>query len=337
MSHIRPEIWNQVQSAAAVGDELIGRQAAPECTSRLLAAMDSRGRRHLLILLKPQDAEFRDTNSRGLTARTENLTVRENEPARYINILCEDPAGHAMLDLVGGEIAERLQGPHGSPGEIAARVLAKWRRFWGQLPQQLLSREAQIGLFSELWFLAYWLVPAVGPLRAAESWRGPHGARHDFEWPGLSVEIKGTSSARGRVHTINGIDQLETPDHGRLLLFSMRLREEAGAGNSLPLLCHACRQQLSADPAAEDLFDVGLIAVGYLSAHQEEYAKSRWRIIEDHLFEVRDGFPRIMRRSFQGGVPQGVEGVDYVINLGASDSFIVARKPLEAAAVLAVD
>ncbi|MFO1400122.1 MAG: PD-(D/E)XK motif protein [Steroidobacteraceae bacterium] len=337
MSLIRPEIWRQVESAAPAGDELVGRQAVPACTSRLLAAADSSGRRHLLILLYAQDAEFKDVNSRGLTARTEDLSVRESEPARYINLLCEDPAGHSMLDLVGGEIAERLQGPHGPPAEIAARVLAKWRRFWGQLPQQLLSRESQIGLFSELWFLAYWLVPAVGPLRAVESWRGPHGARHDFECQGLSIEVKGTSSARGRIHTINGIDQLEEPDAGQLLLFSLRLRDEAGAGNSLPLLCHACRQLLAVDSAAADQLDLGLISAGYLPTHEEEYSKNRWRVVEEHLFQVREGFPRITRHSFQGGIPQGIEGIDYVINLGSSDSYVVARKPSEAISILAAD
>jgi hypothetical protein len=335
MSLIEPDIWKQIESAGPAGDELVGRQAVPNSTSRVLAAVDSRGRRHLLVLLEQQDEPFRDASSRGLSAQTEDLTVRESQRARYINILCEDPAGHSMLDLIGGEIAERLVNSLVPPAELVSRVLAKWRRFWGHLPRQILTREAQIGLFAELWFLAYWLLPAVGVSQAVAMWRGPYGARHDFERQGLSIEAKGSSSSRGRIHTINGIEQLEEPENGHLFFFSMRLREEAGAGNSLPLLCQATRQHISADPEAEGLFDVGLITAGYLATHLDEYAKTRWRVVEEQLFRVDKDFPRIVRGSFPAGQPIGVEALDYEINLGAFDHLVIARRPGEAAPLLA--
>src|SRR5687768_12514986 len=64
----------------------------------------------------------------------------------------------------------------------------------------------------------------------------PFGARHDFEWQGKSIEIKTTVSTRGRIHKVNGIDQLRPPEHGELLFFSLRVREEASAANTLPKL-----------------------------------------------------------------------------------------------------
>jgi hypothetical protein len=335
MSVIHPDVWRQIESMSPVGEEFVGRQALPNCTTRVLAAMDGRGRRHLLVRLEGRDNPFRDASSRGLSALTEELTVRESDRARYINILCEEASGHAMLDLVGGDIADGLMDPNRLPAEVVGRVLAKWRRFWGHLPKQMLSREAQIGLFAELWFLGYWLLPAAGVVQAVTMWRGPHGSRHDFERQRLSIEVKGTSLTRGRIHTISGLDQLEEPENGQLLFFSLRVREEAGAGNSLPLLSDACRKLISSDPEAEDLFDASLISAGYLATHYDEYAKTRWRVVDEHLYRVGSDFPRIVRHSFTDGPPAGVEGVDYIINLAAFDQGIVARRPSEATTLLA--
>ena len=335
MSVVAPDIWQQLESTRPEGDRLIGRQAAPEATSRLLAALDSRGRRHLLIQLRPEDEAFHDASSRGLTADTAELTLGAGECARYINIVCEDPVGHAMLDLVAAELASRLQLADRAPSEMVSRVLAKWRRFWGQLPRQLLSQEARIGLFAELWFLAYWLIPVAGVAGAVRMWRGPYGARHDFERTGLSVEAKGTSSTRGRIHKINGIQQLEAPEGGRLFFFSLRLREEAGASNTLPMLIHACRGIISADPDAEGLFETGLITAGYLETHADEYARTHWRVLEELLFDTAENFPKITADRFVASVPPGVEDLDYIINLNTFDALVLARRASDAPAPLA--
>jgi hypothetical protein len=335
VSAIWQEVWTQIESSGPTGDELIGRQAAPDVTSRLLAAVDSRGRRHLLVSLEPADEAFRDASSRGLTVLTEDLSLGGGGNSRYINIACEEVAGHAMLDLIGAEIADRLRSTDGPPSETVARVLAKWRRFWGQLPRQLLTQEAQVGLFAELWFLTYWLIPAVGISAAAHMWRGPYGSRHDFERPGLSIEAKGTASTRGRIHKVNGIEQLQAPESGMLLFFSLRVREEAGANNTLPVLCHACRDLISQDADAEGLFETALIAAGYLPVHEEEYSKTRLRVLEELLFDTAADFPRITANSFSAGAPQGVEELDYTINLGTFDELIVARTPADALATLA--
>lgn len=330
MNPIPADIWRQVERLRPTGDELVARVALPEVTSRLLVSIDARGRRHLLVSLRQDDDAYKDVNSRGLSVVTHELIISGGGPKWYINVACEDSVGHPMLDLIGGEIAERLQADADTPAVIVSRVLGKWRRFWGQLPQQMLTREAQIGLFSELWFLTYWLIPAVGIAAAVRRWRGPHGARHDFEHIGLSIEVKGSTSTRGRIFKINGIRQLEPPEDGRLLLFGLRLREEAGASNSLPMLVDECRRSVSADADAEGLLDTGLIAAGYLPVHADEYSKSHWRVVEELLVDVRDEFPRIVDSCFQGGVPPGVEELEYSINLGAFDRLVVGRRPADA-------
>jgi hypothetical protein len=158
---IHSEVWLKLAGSSPSGESLTARLAIPTVTERLLAAIDADGRRHLLVTLKPDDEELRDAQSRGVSVATRELTVRDRGTARYLDFECHDTAGHEAFDLIGGEIAEGLKSENTKPALLAARVLAKWRRFWGQSPWQILSREEQLGLFAELWFLSVWLVPRL--------------------------------------------------------------------------------------------------------------------------------------------------------------------------------
>src|SRR5262249_35690013 len=153
--------------------------------------------------------------SRGLSVHTRELVVSARHPARYLDITCQDALGHPVLDMIGQELLESLRPPDCRPADVVRRVLARWRRFWSLMPRSLLSRSDQIGLFGELWFLRVWLLPHAGPA-AIDRWRGPAGSRHDFEWPGRSMEVKATASTRGLIHRINGVDQLLPPEGGDL-------------------------------------------------------------------------------------------------------------------------
>ena len=334
MIAISESVWRQIEPARPSGDELVARQAAPDLSSRLLAAVDFRGRRHLLVALDAADEEYQDAGSRGISVCTQELTLKDHPSTRFIKIACDDPSGHAMFDLIGAEIAERMHAATDVPAEIVSRVLAKWRRFWGHASHQILTREEQIGLFAELWFLTYWILPNVKPGEGLRMWRGPHGARHDFERQGLSVEAKATTSTKGRLHKVNGIRQLDPPETGILYFFSLRLREEAGATNSLPVLIQNCRQLLHEDDTSEDLFDAALLAGRYRFEHEAAYADVYWRVVEEALFDTTRRFPRITSSSFGAGLPAGVEEIGYTINLSTFDDSIIARRADEAKSVL---
>jgi hypothetical protein len=294
---------------------------------RLLCGLDHAGRRHLLVLLRDGEDEFRDRESRGLNVDTRELGLVGEGTSRYLDIQCIDAAGYAALDVMAAEIGEGLllAGTDTPPHDVVRRVLAKWRRFWGHLPKSLLTRDEQVGLFAELWFLCYWLLPNVGVQTAVNRWTGPFGARHDFEWPQRSVEAKGTASTRGRVHIINGLDQLEAPENGELYLFSLRVREELSATNSLPSVIDAARRLLAAEAEAVDHLDSALARWGYAPTHEEDYRKVRLRIVDERLYAVGGDFPRLTRRSLRVNPPEQVERVQYELNLSGVEEFCIAR------------
>lgn len=330
MTGIAPEVWARLAAEEARGEALWARWAVPDVSGRLVAALDSDGRRHLLIPLAASEECADDSQSRGLGTMTRELEMPGHQPGRYLDITCYDATGHEAFDLLGGEIAERLAAGRETAPEVVTRVIAKWRRFWGQSPKQLLDRERQIGLFAEIWFLTHWLVPRCGASDAVSRWRGPFGARHDFEWRGRSIEVKATTSTRGRIHRINGLDQLAPPEQGDIFLFSLHLREEGGAENSLPSVVGACRNQLEDYPQVLGQFESALIQAGYAIAHEDEYDKLRLRIVDQGLFAVRDRFPRLTEAQLLAGLPLGIEHVEYDINLSFFGDLCLASRPEQA-------
>lgn len=332
---IDPEVWERLGQVKPIGEKLAARLALPETTNRLQCAIDSETRRHLLIPLTPSEEGFYDSQSRGLSVVTRELIMQSQEyPGRYVDIECQDTVGNVALDLIAGELAKALAAGDKTPREIVKATLARWRRFWSGLPKNILSHEQFLGLFGELWFLRFWLIPNLGSAEAVSRWRGPFGARHDFESPGKSIEVKTTTSTRGRIHRVNGIEQLLPPQAGGLLVFSLRVREEGGAGNTLPTLIGITRNLLESDVEALNDFEMALARTGYSPVHDDEYAKVRLRMTDEGLFTVTDNFPRITSDMFREGIPPGVETITYEINLDSFNHLRVATTPEEATVFL---
>lgn len=320
MVKISFELWSLLETNLPTGENLTAKPADPDQSLRVFLALDSENRRHILVKLEPEDSAYNDHQSRGVRVVTRELNVHEQPSSRYLDLICLDTAGYGGFDLIGNEIiTEFVKGIH-SPVEIIQYVLAKWRRFWGQIPQDLLSRSEVIGLLAEIRFLTEGLIPNVGPSEAVKRWRGPFGSRHDFEWQGCSVEVKATTSSRGRIFHVNGIDQLEPPENGKLFFFGVRLREEGGAEQTLPGVIDVCRNFLIEDNDAVDEFESSLLQAGYSPHHNEAYERMRFRIIEEALFAVKEDFPRICKENFDEGIPRGIERIEYEINLNGFES-----------------
>ncbi len=326
MIQIPDEVWLKLGSEQRRDTSLVARIALPAIDSRVLGAIDSEGRRHVLIALKHDDEGLDDSQSRGISVRTGLLSRQNQDEERFIDLLCLDHSGHSALDIIGGEIAERLSRGIESPNQCVSRVLSKWRRFWGNVPKNLLPEEKQIGLVAELWFLLFWLIPRIGP-ESALTWRGPSGSRHDFESTHHSVEVKATTSTRGPIHRITSLSQLSPPENGQLMLFSLQLRREGGATVTLPTLIAHIQGLLKSTTRLLDHFEEMLQRIGYSPFHEADYEHVRWRIQEQKLFIVNQDFPRITIESFGAGIPGGVESVSYEINLSACEHLCIAKAP----------
>jgi len=107
------------------------------------------------------------------------------------------------------------------------------------------------------------------------------------------------------------------------------MRKEATASNTLVSLVETITNALGEDSDGLDQFESRLLMAGYSPLEAERYADIRFRVINERLYEVRDGFPRLSADSFAGGVPAGIEHVDYEINLDVCPGLIVASSASE--------
>lgn len=294
--------------------------------SDVVLAVDHEGRHHLLLPIASIEAGFTDRRSRGVLVVPRLLEV-EDQPARpFLDVCCSDRTANQAFNFVSNSLLDELEKRVSTVAAVQT-ALARWRRFWGAVPREGLRDEEIRGLFGELWFLRVWLLPN-GP-SAVEHWLGPLGARNDFQWPGVAVEVKATTSVRGHVHRINGIDQLDPPDEGVLLVFSLRIREEPSSSNSLVTLVAGIAEVLSDQPERLDLFERRLAEAGYSAAHDDRYRDARFRVIDERLYRVTEEFPRLTVGSFRSGVPVGIERIEYETNLEGFPRLIAATTPAD--------
>lgn len=321
----QPLEWEYLAPSHAGGDDLNVRKASPSWSDDILIGLDSYGHRHLLVLVEEDAVLVADRDSRGVKVELKELRDQKSAIARYIDIECLDPSGHGALDAVAAEIASALDaGSSIRKADLVTSIIGKWRRFWSSPIKNMLSKEEQIGLFGELWFLVSWLFPTVGA-GSVFAWRGPNGNRHDFEVPGASVEAKATLFPTPR-HRISGLQQLAEPETGPLYFFSIQLREEGGATNCLPSLVAACRQYLQAFPDQLSNFEDTLYRSGYTDVAVADYSKLKLRVVEQGMFLVDARFPRLVLTSLPQGLPDGVGKISYEIDLSGFSDCLLGRR-----------
>ena len=321
----RAEDWARLKNPVQLGPAEL--DAVPARLGLdILLAVDAHGARHLLIPIGSETDGATDHQSRGLRADTRPLAVADQSERLFIDMACAELSALHQFDALSGEVVDLVVGGM-PPADAVLQTLARWRRFWGAAPVEGLSEDQIRGLFGELWFLVVWLL--LRSVSAVQHWVGPAGSRHDFQWPVHAIEAKCTTSVRGHVHWINGIDQLDPPEGGALQLFSLRIREEPSAQNTLVSLVDRIKLQLAAESELLDLFEVRLAQTGYSVADRQRYMETRFRVVDERLYSVTSGFPRISVSSFPLGLPVGVEAVRYEINLESASALLVASRPAD--------
>jgi hypothetical protein len=255
------------------------------------------------------------------------LQVGTNPEALYIDLACLDAAQNPTFCAVAEDLLIVLGHSSTAAREAVIRTLVRWRAFWSSRTAGL-SREEALGLFGELWFLRRWMGPVT--VREASRWLATPHARHDFQWPEASVEVKtaATTAVGGPVHRISGLDQLDDPVSGQLYLFSLQVTDDALAGNTLAGLVRSLADDLRDSEETLLLVNDKLAGYGYNPAEAEAYER-RLRVISERLYIVGQGFPRLTRRTFGSGLPEGIGDITYTLAISACARWLVAGAPTD--------
>jgi hypothetical protein len=328
--------WDLIEAQPPSGERLTARLAVPSRCSDVFIAVDAARRRYVLVRIpEGEPCTLCERTSKGIAVQTVEMNLDGlGKGEVFIEVACLEPSGYAALDIVTGELVEALlAGASIGRVRLVQSVLTKWRRFWSGVAQNLLRKEELLGLFGEVWFLSRWLLASVGPERSTAMWRGPSGARNDFEASGLAIEVK-TSGKLDGSHQIHGLEQLLEPVGGVLLLFSLVVREEASGAESLPRLIADVRATLASDQSQLVQFESMLLAAKYEDAHAQEYENVKLRVRGQGLYRVSEGFPRLVPASLSNGLPVGLGNVTYELRLDAAGPWLISDSPIASSKLL---
>lgn len=196
--------------------------------------------------------------------------------------------------------------------------IERWQELLKRKRNEVLTRQAIIGLVGELLFLRDAIMPHLPPHVAVTSWRGSHRDEQDFAIGSWIAEIKTQLSTADQFIKISSEAQLDTTS-GPIALVHQTISsvsESDPAAVTLNGLVASIRSLLLASgPAAIDIFEAGLIAAGYET--RPEYEEESWLPITRRIFEIADGFPRLVPEI----LPPGVQNVSYRVLPNACSDF----------------
>ncbi len=191
---------------------------------------------------------------------------------------------------------------------VALAHLKRWKAFLAGRKTRMLSPEEIRGLFAELQFLRS-LYQKLPQKAAVDAWCGPDGIHQDFIFGDTAVETKAVSGRERSTVRISSEDQLEsTCDKLFLTIFRLSEMPESDRALSLNDQVRLIESELTDSEALEE-FWVRLGACGYVD--MREYDTPKLVVTGQRVFEVRDGFPRLIRSR----LPTGIARVGYEIQL----------------------
>ncbi|MEJ2866732.1 PD-(D/E)XK motif protein [Actinomycetospora sp. OC33-EN08] len=288
----------------------------------VLIAVRDDGTKHLLVPVDPKHTIKEDLDGRAVSLRR---TVLEDETSlrTYAALGLVDDALSDLFTTLCAEVLTRVSSAPHRALPVLRRALDEWRALLSGARRALGPAE-QAGLFGELLILKALVTKDPG---AVVYWTGHTGTSQDFHRGKVAVEVKTTTSVEGRQVRIHGVEQLDTDDSVRLLLVWMRVSN--GGGRSLPDLIDEITELVDDPPG----FVAALREVGYAITDREVYSRQTFELVEQAVYEIGAGFPRITTSDLSGDAAlAGLDNVHYDLDLNSppASSSVVDVDPARA-------
>jgi len=282
---------------------------------------DENGYNHFAIEVNKADQKYlEDPRVNGLHLSLSKYRLDKDSIKLVIDLRCNLFNYTEEFTGVVRDIAKSILEDSGEPFEVVNRVIRNWRVFWSIQNKQILSEEQQIGLICELKILQR--LGSINPFHALNSWTGPLGQKHDFNFSGWNIEVKGTRR-ENHIHTINGIDQLKSVE-GKELAFVSILVTTSNNINSLSLPDTIDETILITFGKHPDLVIkfLGLLAkAGYNPIAISDYREFKIELLESYLFIVNKSFPSLTTDDLTAPLNNRINNVRYEISLEGINGF----------------
>ena len=322
------EVWRHLEEDTRITDApgRVQRRILPDGRRNFFLGLETPSRHRMLILRVGADSvrELPDVpDSRGLNVRVE---IRESESHEAEVVLALTESQHRdIFDLLVRDLVGEAELPP-DEREGLLRFLARlsdWQQLLRRLGPKGLGREAQQGLWGELWALREVVAPVTGMRRAVDGWRGPMGTDQDFQLGTTCVEVKTSMAANLDRLNISGERQLEVPADVVLILLGLSLDGRVGHGETLAEMIESVRNAAS-ESGCQHVLDLRIDLCGYEHDDEKMYSDIGYSVRSLHPFRVEKGFPRIV----SGDLRTGISDVRYLVSTASCGDFqMTERQP----------
>jgi hypothetical protein len=201
-----------------------------------------------------------------------------------------------------------------------------WKNYFINITDEL-SREKQLGLYGEMFFLKNVLMKKIGIQRAMSSWKGYDGERHDFEIPSISFEVKATETKAPFRIKISNEKQLEIGKLKYLYLVVYNIVSSESNIGDLPLIVNSIINSLKQHPILLTEFKKNIMRVGYDFSSENKYNRSYTILnLKNENYNITDKFPTILTSDINKlKSTKAILDVKYSINMDACSKFIVKQ------------
>ena len=323
------EVWRHLEEDTRITDApgRVQRRILPAGRRSFFLGLETPSRHRMLIFRVGADSVrgLPDVpDSRGLNVRVESREA-EGDEAEVVLALTESQH-QDIFDLLVRDLVGEAELPH-DESEGLIRFLARlsdWQQLLRRLGPRGLSREAQQGLWGELWALREVIAPVAGMRSAVDGWRGPMGTDQDFQLGATCVEVKTSTAPNLDRLNISGERQLEVPDDVVLILLGLSLDGRPRHGETLPDMTESVRNAAS-ESGCLHLLDLRLDLCGYERDDEKMYSDVGYTVRSLHPFRVDEGFPRIV----SGDLRTGISDVRYLVSTASCGDFRMTEQQPE--------
>ncbi|OCA86013.1 hypothetical protein A8F94_14310 [Bacillus sp. FJAT-27225] len=253
---------------------------------------------------------IRNFRLKGIDIKLDNSSI----PNQLILILKEMKDWELFLVLCNDLISVIRDNDRDIIGKVMKR-LERWQKLLQRTSLKVMSKEEQMGLFSELLILRDYIIPVYGWDEGIRSWVGALGDKQDFLLRKLAIEVKSYRITSGKSVWISSIEQLNS-DKSPLYLFACALNE-AGTGETVKELVESITEQIQTEEILND-FNHKVEQYGYIPEIQKNSLIS-FQLEEVGGYEVREGFPKISTEN----ISPLIRTVNYKIDLSGCQDFKV--------------
>ncbi|WP_445359734.1 PD-(D/E)XK motif protein [Microbulbifer sp. EKSA005] len=193
---------------------------------------------------------------------------------------------------------------------VINEVLSCWKSFFAT-DRKHLGEQSQTGLYGELLLILMLFNNGIPVRKLLKAWRGSDGAHQDFQFPGVSAEVKSTVAITTDKVSISSLRQLENVGAGDLYLIQVVLDLHEGGNNTLPFIVSDLREAFSANSVDQLMFEEKLLTYGYRDEDNSHYSGRSYTLRKVRVFQVDTEFPKLTSFDVVGGVVEA----SYVISL----------------------